>query len=142
MEKSTSEYLVQEVECAEPVRLIEMLYQRALRDLECAREMWPDKARRGEAMRFAVHAQMIIGELFSALNVKEGGDIAVNLMRLYEFMQYHLVQAVNSPDPEAIRKLSEIIGLLQPISDAWSTITRDQLRSQTNSLAEGGSLVA
>ena len=142
MEKNTNEYLVQEVECAEPVRLVELLYQRALRDLECAKEMWPDKTRHGESVRFAVHAQLILKELYNAVNLKEGGELAANLVRLYEFMQFHLMEAITGQDQQAAPKISDVIGLLQPLSEAWSTITRAHLNSRNASLAQNGSLVA
>ena len=142
MEKNTNKYLVQEVECAEPVRLVELLYRWALRDLKCAREMWPDEARRQEAIRFAVHAQMILKELHNAVNLKEGGELAANLARLYEFMQFHLTEAITGQDQQSVRKISDVIALLQPVSEAWSTITREHLNSCNASLAQSGSLVA
>ena len=142
MEKDTKEYLVQEIECAEPVRLVELLYQRALRDLECAREMWPDKARHKEAIRLAVHAQMILKELYNAVNLKEGGELAANLVRLYEFMQFQLMEATGGQDQQAARKISDVICLLQPLIAAWSTITRKHLYSHNASLAQSSGLAA
>jgi flagellar protein FliS len=142
MGKNTNEYFVPDVEGTDPVRLVDLLYRRALRDLENAGKVWPDKTRRAEAIRSAVHAQMILKELYSAVNLKDGGEFAANLVRLYEFMLCHLMEALNGQDQQATRKISDVIGLLRPLSEAWSTITREHLNSYNASLAQSGSLVA
>ncbi len=61
-------------------------------------------------------AQDIMDELNASLNMKEGGDIAVNLRRLYLFMGDQLVQAKikKKHDP-----LEEVVSMLSSLNEAW-----------------------
>lgn len=142
MDKPSSEYISQEVEGASPVRLVELLYQRALSDLEAARELWPDERRMPEAIRAALHAQLILRELHSSLNRNEGGELAEHLSRLYEFMQFTLHNLITQPQPDAPSRLQDMIDLLQPISESWSKMARENSNSDVHERIGDGSLVA
>lgn len=101
----------------DPARLVELLYQRALCDLRNAAELWPRAAPAGQLV---AHAQAILKQLQASLNHAQGGVLAVNLGRLYEHLQLRLaeVAAGQSDDPPA--RITEVIGLLEALSDAWS----------------------
>ncbi len=58
----------------------------------------------------------IIGELQAVLNLKEGGEVAFNLDRLYSYCRRRLIEAHLQHDPAGLR---EIINLLTPLRDAW-----------------------
>jgi flagellar protein FliS len=73
-------------------------------------------ARRGKAISKAL---AIIGELQSTLNVKEGGDVAVELDRLYSYVQTRLLDVTMKKDPKA---LAEVQKLMTPLRDAWTQI--------------------
>jgi flagellar biosynthetic protein FliS len=142
MDVGTEQYVAQEVMCADPVRLVELLYQRALRDLQGACELWPAPDRQVEAIHLALHAQLIIKELHASLNLNEGRELATYLSRLYEFMQYQLMDAISTRDDGAVRKVAEVIELLQPLSEAWSTMAREHWASNAATLVHGECLVA
>ncbi len=66
------------------------------------------------------HAIRIISEgLQSSLNKQAGGEIAQNLDALYDYMCRRLVQA-NAENSEAM--ITEVLGLLDTIRDAWVQI--------------------
>jgi flagellar biosynthetic protein FliS len=113
--------------CAEHVRLVELLYQQALSDLENAQRMWRIEEKHKEAVYLAVHADLIFKELHNAVNPRDGGDIATNLFHLYDFMRNHLMEAIIGPQELASHKIGEVIGLLRPLSEAWTTMARQQL---------------
>lgn len=142
MQNNMSEYIQQEVDSADPVRLIDLLYSRALRDLEGARELWPNRARQAEAIRLAVHAQLILRELYNAVNVQDGGELARHLRMLYEYMQYELMEAIAHRGSDSLGKISGVLELLEPLAAAWSSMSREQSESKSAALVEGGSLVA
>ena len=143
MNHSTSEYVEQEVANADPAKLVDLLFQRAVRDLEQSCEMWPALARSAEAVRLALHAQAIIGELQSCLNFNEGGDLATNLGRLYEYMQFRLTQALTNRRPEDAKSIAEVATLMAGLSSAWTEMsTRARQEGTTASLMSGASLVA
>ncbi|WP_167040970.1 flagellar export chaperone FliS [Salinibacterium sp. ZJ454] len=99
---------------ATPARLLTMLYDRLLLDLcraEAAQlaEQWP------VASEQLLHAQAIIAELTSSLNVKawNGGE---GLRGLYAYVSTALVNANVNRDVERTR---ESIALLEPLRQAW-----------------------
>ncbi|WP_166878230.1 flagellar export chaperone FliS [Salinibacterium sp. ZJ450] len=99
---------------ATPARLLTMLYDRLLLDLgraEAAQlaEQWP------VASEQLLHAQAIIAELTSSLNVEawNGGE---GLRGLYAYVSTSLVNANVNRDVERTR---ESIALLEPLRQAW-----------------------
>ena len=143
MNQSTSEYMEQEIANADPAKLVDLLFQRAVRDLEGACEMWPALARSAEAVRLALHAQAIIGELQSCLNYNAGGDLATNLGRLYEYMQFRLTHALTHRRPEDVATLAEIASLMSGLSSAWTEMsTRAREEGSPSGLMAGASMVA
>ncbi len=61
-------------------------------------------------------AQDILDELNASLNMENGGDIAINLRRLYMFMGDLLVKAKIKNEPEAVQ---EVIRMLVSLNEAW-----------------------
>jgi flagellar protein FliS len=74
---------------AEPGQLMLLLFDGAVRFLTRAQR----RLEAGDVAQFAqsiARAQAILAELRSSLNHEQGGEVAENLERLYEFMQRHL----------------------------------------------------
>ncbi len=100
-------------------RLIVLLYEGAIKflkqsiaDLEAGR--WEAKG------QHIARAQAIIDELDACLDVEAGGEVAVNLRGLYEFMRGHLLQANLYRDADRIR---DVIRLLEELNEGWKAIT-------------------
>lgn len=114
---------------AKPERLILMLYDGALRFLRQAIKGLEEKN-----LEFAHHnlirTQNILTELIASLNFDKGGEIALNLFRIYEFMHYTLVQANVKKDPEPARKIYEQIKTLR---DSWDVALKDQKKGSGDS---------
>jgi len=75
-----------------------------------------DRAARGE---YISKAQKILFGLIDSLDYESGGDIAVNLGRLYEYSIRRLTEAHVSEDEEI---LAEIMDIASGIRDAWNKI--------------------
>jgi flagellar protein FliS len=103
---------------ANPHRLIEMLMDGALERLANAKGhiQRGEIAPKGEQIGKAID---IIGGLREGLNAEAGGEIAINLDNLYDYLQRRLLQA-NLNSDSAI--LDEVAGLLREIKNGWSTI--------------------
>ena len=71
-----------------------------------------------EAHNNIVKAENILYELMSTLNM-DAGEIADNLMRLYDFMIWQLIEANRDKDKN---KVESVIELLLPLCDAWKQI--------------------
>ncbi len=64
----------------------------------------------------------ILSELMSSLDMKNGGEVAENLMRLYDFMIDYLYQA---NDENSIEKINRVIKMLSDIRESWSIIIKE-----------------
>jgi len=107
----TNPYLQQMVETATPVQLIGLLFRRGselMDDAEAALN-----ARDFERADYAlVKAQRIVAELISSLDMEKGGEIAVNLHRLYTFVWERLLHA----------NLRKAVGPLQEAKTVWKEL--------------------
>lgn len=105
-----------QVDTASPVRLIMMLYDGAIRFLRQGQDAM-QRGDREKQNNCLVRAQRILAELTSSLNIEEGGEIAVNLMALYQFMNEQLVIANLQDDVEKVQKVRE---MLESLREAWT----------------------
>jgi len=64
-------------------------------------------------------ALAIVEGLLMSLDNEQGGEIAENLTRLYDYMARHLVRANLENDAAA---LDEISGLIRELRDGWEAI--------------------
>jgi flagellar secretion chaperone FliS len=124
---------------ATPVRLLTMLYDRLLVDLNRAEaaqkvENWP------VASENLVHAQAIVSELSTSLNVEawEGGE---GLFAIYVYVQNALMSANVHRD---VNGTIECIGLLEPLRQTWheaaEQLPAQQLPAQSMGARIGGEL--
>jgi len=107
----TNPYLQQLVETATPVQLIGLLFRRGselMDDAEAALNA-RDLERANDAL---VKAQRIVAELISSLDMEKGGEIAVNLHRLYTFVWERLLHA----------NLRKAVGPLQEAKTVWKEL--------------------
>ncbi len=107
------------ITAADPHKLISMLYQGALLAIANAKNgiLRRDIAAKGKAIS---HAILIIDSgLNASLNKEVGGDLALNLAALYDYMSQRLLVANLNNDMEA---LDEVARLLSDLKGAWETI--------------------
>lgn len=109
------------VETASSVDLVIMLYRGAIRFLAEAEEAMVARDIPG-AHRCLVRSQEIVAELMGSLNL-DAGEVAVNLSRLYDYMQRRLIEANLRKDPAAVR---EVRAFLAELLDAWETIAAQE----------------
>jgi flagellar protein FliS len=112
-------YLETEILAADPLRLVQLLYQAALQAVGNARS----HLRKGEIRersRQITRAMEALAELTGALDVEKGGEIAANLARLYDYMSRRLQEA-NAMQVEP--PLIEVERLLNTLLDAWKQCT-------------------
>lgn len=100
-------------------RLIVLLYDGAIKFMKLAvKEM--EAGNHQAKSQYISKAQDIINELNAVLDMDAGGEIAVNLRKLYCFMNSRLSQANAKRDPQMVY---EIITLMEEISQGWKAIT-------------------
>ena len=103
---------------ADPHSLITQMFDGALTRIAQAKGAIArgDVASKAEMISKAV---LIVGGLEGCINHKEGGELAVNLSRLYQYMSITLTEANIHDD---IDKLNEVSALLLEIKSAWIQI--------------------
>ncbi|WP_374323303.1 flagellar export chaperone FliS [Aquipseudomonas alcaligenes] len=108
-----------QVSDASPHRLIQMLMEGGLSRLAQAKGamMHGQLAAKGELISKAI---AIIGGLRESLDLQQGGEIAANLDRLYEYMVSRLFKANIGNDVAIIDEVSE---LLRNVKSGWDAIS-------------------
>lgn len=107
------------VAAADPHKLILMLYQGAILAIATAKNQMLRKqvADKGASITKAI--KIIDEGLKACLDVKAGGEIAVNLSDLYDYMNQRLLIANLKND---ISILDEVGSLLAELKQAWESI--------------------
>jgi flagellar protein FliS len=100
-------------------RLIVLLYDGAIKFLKLAiKEM--ESGNQETKGQYINRAADIITELNAILDMEKGGEIAVNLRKLYNFMSDRLTQANIKQDPNMVR---DVIKLMEELNQGWRVIT-------------------
>ena len=118
------------VDVADPHHLIQMLMDGALERINSAKYHMVQNniAKKGEDISKAIS---IIDGLVTSLDMEKGGEIADNLMALYDYMQRKLLEANLS---DKMDNLDEVSALMNEIRSGWSSIPQDVRKefSETN----------
>lgn len=103
---------------ASPHRLIQMLMDGSLSRLAQARGALErgQLADKGELISKTI---TIVSGLRGALDMERGGEVAINLDRLYEYMSNRLIVANAKGD---VQVLDEVAGLMRTIKSGWDAI--------------------
>ncbi len=103
---------------ADPHRLIQMLMEGGLTRLAQARGAMERQqvAEKGELISKAIG---IVNGLRQSLDLEQGGEIALNLDGLYDYMARRLMEANLKNDPLI---LEEISSLLREVKEGWDAI--------------------
>lgn len=111
-------YLESRVLSADPLELVNMLYQACTRAVREARHHLAE-GRIAERSQQINKAFEILVELEVALDHERGGEISRRLALLYDYMRRRLLDAnIQQADPP----LTEVLGLLSTLSEAWEGV--------------------
>jgi flagellar protein FliS len=108
-------YKKTQIETATPENLILMLYDGALRFIGQA-ELAFEENNIEKISNLLLRIQAIFNELMSSLDKEKGGDIAVNLERLYLFFLKQLSEANIKKDP---MPMLQIKPLVEELRNTW-----------------------
>jgi len=116
------------IDVADPHHLIQMLMDGALERINSAKYhmVQENTAKKGEDISKAIS---IIDGLITSLDMEKGGEIAENLLSLYDYMQRQLVEANLS---NKMDNLDEVATLMNEIRAGWSSIPQDVRKDFTD----------
>jgi len=111
-------YATTQISTASSVQVVVLLYDGAISSMKLAQEgiialNFHDKA------RFLDRALRVVGELSASLNMEEGGVVAKDLQRLYEYIQFELTQANLKNEPG---RLEAPIRCMNVLREAWQNL--------------------
>lgn len=118
------------VKTASQGRLIVMLYEEAVKQLDIALdEMNKPRKKLDKVHNSIVKTQDIITELMASLDFEKGGDIAQNLYNLYMFFNQQLLDANMNKESSALKDIRDMMAELR---DAWTSIEGQAASGQTS----------
>lgn len=109
------------IENASPHRIVQILMENALDRLGKAKAFMQSNNIHDKGLYISM-AITIIDGLKASLDLNQGGQIADNLNKLYEYMMDTLVQANLNNN---IDQIDEIINLIREIKEGWDQIPED-----------------
>ena len=115
------------LQTSDDVRIVSLLFDGALNFLRLARIRMEERDVSGKGLLLG-KATAVVSELAASLNVEEGGEIARNLRRLYDFVLDRLLQANLRNDPVALGDAEKILEVLQ---GAWKEMERNHAAART-----------
>lgn len=111
---------------ADPHKLILLLMEGALTRLATVKGHMQRKEYEEKA-KVMGNVMSILGTLQGSLNHSDGGEISMNLERLYDYMTRRLFEASRLNDDSMV---DEVMGLLLEIKNGWLGIREQYLASQ------------
>jgi flagellar secretion chaperone FliS len=137
MQNKLNAYKETHIKTASQGKIIIMLYDEALRQLDTAIHLLKDDTREFDKVNSAIlRAQDMVTELMVSLDFDKGGDIAHGLYGLYMFFNQHMMQANMKKDVEM---LSTVRTQLNELRGAWDQIVN---KAQNGGQSSGGINVA
>ena len=120
------------VETASPGKLLLMLYNAAIRNLDSAVQSISDQDIES-AHKSIVRSQEIVAEFMYTLNMDY--EISEKLLALYDYLHRRLVEANIHKDVEII---NEVRGFLVELRDAWQQAVQKASGTYARAAAAGG----
>lgn len=111
---------------ADPHRLIQLLLEAALTRLAQAKGAIERKDMPQKAVLIGKVGD-IVQSLQASLNMSAGGELSLQLERLYDYITFRLLEASSQ---NSIEIVEEIMSLLLQVKSAWDEIRSDYLKGQ------------
>jgi len=137
MQNRLNAYRETHIKTASQGKIIIMLYDESLRQLDSAIRLLKDNTREYDKVNSAIlRAQDMVTELMVSLDFEKGGDIAQGLYSLYMFFNQQMMQANMKKDADM---LSTVRGQLNELRTAWDQVVN---KAQNGGQNSGGINVA
>lgn len=131
-----NQYQKVQVMTADRVRLIIMLYDGVVKFNKCAQRAIKEGDIESRNT-YINRSQAIVGELKNSLNMEEGGEIALNLSRLYDFSIEKLAEANLKNDASAVDAVTLVINELK---GGWEGIAATQTPQTGKNIRESAGI--
>ncbi|OQW61098.1 MAG: flagellar export chaperone FliS [Nitrospira sp. ST-bin4] len=116
------QYQQTQIMTSSSVQIVVLLYDAAIQSIELAR-VGIESNNISDKGRFLGRAISIVGELNSVLDFEQGGEIAISLRRLYEYMLTELI-AANTRNSTS--HLDGPLRCLKTLREGWQEVAAQQ----------------
>ncbi len=117
-----STYKSTHVETASKEKILLMLYDELISTTHQAREALENQENQ-TAHDSLLHAQEIVTELISTLDMDAGGEISEELYSLYDYVLHNLIQANVENDPS---RLDDVLPVVEDLKEAWDEVINEK----------------
>jgi flagellar protein FliS len=117
------------VSAADPHQLVKLLYDALLQSLGAAKLAIQANDIPGKGKAIGKAVRLIEEGLKAGLNEAQGGQLASNLRGLYDYCTLILTEANFRGD---VKRVDEVICLLQPLAQAWGAIKSEVTMSPSS----------
>lgn len=100
---------------ADPLKLVEMMYEGAIRFMRIGQHCISQGDMEG-AHNGILRAYAIVAELMATLDFEQGGEIAARLEQCYDYVLHLLKEANIKKDPALLKQAQQII---EPLLESW-----------------------
>jgi flagellar secretion chaperone FliS len=107
--KAADQYLIQRIQGASPEMLAALLLEGGQKFVNLALVAMKNRDIPGKA-RYVNRTSDIIEELSTWLNQEEGGEVVVNLMRIYDWWMNELFEGAQQNQPERLELIGRQMG--------------------------------
>ncbi len=111
-------YLEERILSADPLELVRVLYQAAMRAVRKARGHMA-AGEIAERARSISQAYRVLSELNRSLDHQRGGDLSRRLAGMYAYMMRRILDANRQQSDEP---LAEVLGLLATLAEGWDAL--------------------
>ncbi|MBN2326105.1 MAG: flagellar export chaperone FliS [Candidatus Omnitrophica bacterium] len=132
------QYLKTQIETASKPQLLVMIFDAAVKKLYLARQA-VEKKQIEKSHTELTKVQRIFAELMMALDFDLGGEMANNLMRIYEFVYHRVVQANMKKD---VRLIDEALPIVENLRATWTQAVKKYLNEKDQPASEAGKSAA
>jgi flagellar protein FliS len=108
-------YRVNQIQMASKEQLLVITYDIGIRSCAAAEKAMETS----DVEQINTHlkrAQAVVRELMITLNLEQGGEVAVSLMKLYDYMYYQLVDANVKKDMEPVQRVRR---MMEELKATW-----------------------
>jgi flagellar protein FliS len=126
------QYLKTQIETASQPQLLVMIFDAAVKKLHLSKKAIAQKNIE-KAHTELTKVQKIFTELMVALDFEKGGEIATNLLRIYDFVYHHLVKANIKQDSAMI---DEVIPIVENLREGWTLAVEKFLSEQEGEIQQ------
>ncbi len=120
---------------ADAHQLIAMLYEALMQSLSSAKQAIQTRDIPGKGRAICRAVRLLEEGLKAGLNDELGGELAVQLRDVYDYSIIRLSEANLKSDEKMV---NEVLGLLQPLAQAWSQIRAEVIAQVREPSYAGG----